>query len=158
MNYTPYLPNPFEVFNETICSGDFNYLIFIAWTAIVFTGMFSFNIFQCMLPRYQKNRIILTSEIIISLFIKLLLFDQFFPSMFTFTFYYFFVFLLICLFASEYIKLPRFLSLSQKRLISILWIVFLLYAFYIVTIRNLYNSTYHLSDVYTTEDLFKYIR
>ena len=157
MKYNPFFPNPIEVLNETLFSENFHYLIFLGWTAIVIVGMFCFCIMQCISPKYKENKIVLRIELGISIIIKFLLLFQFFPLDFDSTFFYFFIFLLMFMFGFEYLKLLTNYRKFRSRILSITLIIFLIYAFYIVSIRNLYNSTYHPSCIYTEEDALKYI-
>jgi len=158
MEYNPYLPNPLEVINETLLTENFHYLIFLGWTAIVIVGMFCFCIMQCISLKYKENKIVLRTELGISVIIKFLIWVQFFPGGFYFTFYYFFVIIIIFLFTFEYFKSLKFLLSSRLKFISILIFIFLIYSFYLVSVRNLYNSTFRITDVYTTEDMLKYVR
>lgn len=157
MGYNPYLPNPLEVINETLLTENFHYLIFLGWTTIVIVGMFCFSLIQCAFRKYQGNKFVLTAELVLSIITKFLLWFQFFPGAFDFTFFYFFTFLVLFMFGFEYLKLlTNFRKLSSE-ILSIMLIIFLIYAFYIVSVRNLYNSTYHPSCIYTEEEALKYV-
>ncbi len=119
--------------------------------------MFCFCLIQCAFHKYQGNKFVMTAELVLSIIIKFLLWFQFFPGAFDFTFFYFFIFLLLFMFGFEYLKLLTNHRKLSSRILSITLIIFLIYGFYIVSVRNLYNSTYHTSCIYTEEEALKYV-
>lgn len=158
MSYTPYLPNPYNVFMETILTNNFDFVLFFGWSGITLLGMFIFKLSRYFLTKFITNRAVKFTLLFCTAIVKIFIMFQFFPSLFDFTYYYFFIFLIILLFSAEYIFHIWDLKLIINKYFYHFILLFLIYAFCLVTVRNLYNSTFHFSDAYKKEEMLKYVR